>query len=254
VLNRCRRGAGRPTVAGHIIAAVRLAPRQLQLAVGAVVAMSKAPPKRRMITQAPPPSEPLPRGSYVAPTNAKADRPSTETLQKVELFQEAVRHCYDAIIKVRSVNSVDEKLSAYVAKRWSEVLRPELARAIARCRDAGIPADKLAEFGARAEKLDCEWRLVCQYRDGISPKHLPSVTASESRAINTAHEKPTAPGAKTRGILEAINQLWPGGIPNGLSAKDRNKEIITQLAKNKSSVPQNIARAVQRALKALRSK
>jgi hypothetical protein len=208
--------------------------------------------KRRLVSQAPPPPTPLPRGSHVALKNAESDRPPTETLQEVEFgFREAARHCSDAIGKVRSVNSVDDKLSAYVANRWSEVLRPELERALARCRVAEIPADKLAEFGMRVERLHCEWRLVCQYRDSIS---LPSVTATESRAINTAHEKPTAAGAKTRGIREAVNQLWPSGIPTGLSAKERDKEIVAQLTNNKSSVPQNIGRAVQPVLKASRPK
>ena len=41
-------------------------------------------------------------------------------------------------------------------------------------------------------------------------------------------------GAKTRGVLEAINQLWPQGVPKGLAAKDRNNVIRDQLKKNNS--------------------
>jgi hypothetical protein len=46
-------------------------------------------------------------------------------------------------------------------------------------------------------------------------------------------------GAKSRGIKEAMKQLWPDGIPKGLSAKDRNNAIIDQLIANGSSVPKN---------------
>jgi hypothetical protein len=55
-------------------------------------------------------------------------------------------------------------------------------------------------------------------------------------------------GAKSRGIDEAIDARWPGGIPNALSAKDRNRMIVTWLVENKRSVPQNPERAIQRAL------
>jgi hypothetical protein len=55
-------------------------------------------------------------------------------------------------------------------------------------------------------------------------------------------------GAKSRGIDEAIDALWPGGIPNGLSAKDRNRKIVTWLSDNKRSLPQNPERVIQRAL------
>jgi hypothetical protein len=55
-------------------------------------------------------------------------------------------------------------------------------------------------------------------------------------------------GAKTRGIEEAIDQLWPNGIPNGLSAKERNNAILGQLKVNNSSIPGE--RMIQRALRA----
>ena len=61
-------------------------------------------------------------------------------------------------------------------------------------------------------------------------------------------------GAKSRGIEEAMNQLWPDGIlPKGLSAKDRNKMIITQMIANGSSVSKSPERAIQR-VKAKRTK
>jgi hypothetical protein len=68
--------------------------------------------------------------------------------------------------------------------------------------------------------------------------------------VNRKAQRAAPAGAKARGVLEAINQLWPGEIPEGLSAKERDNAIREQLSKNKSSAPQDLARAVQRALKA----
>src|SRR5262249_3481702 len=61
-------------------------------------------------------------------------------------------------------------------------------------------------------------------------------------------------GAKTIGIIQAINELWPHGIPTGLSAKDRDRAILDKMASNGSSIPKNPARAIQRVLKAQRTK
>jgi hypothetical protein len=61
-------------------------------------------------------------------------------------------------------------------------------------------------------------------------------------------------GAKTFGIEQAIQQLWPNGIPKGLSAKDRNKAILDWLKSNGCSVPTSPERAIQRVLKARRSR
>ena len=56
---------------------------------------------------------------------------NTQTHRRAEFgFLEAVRHCNDAIGKVRNVKHVDAKLSKYVTNRWPEVLRPELERAV----------------------------------------------------------------------------------------------------------------------------
>lgn len=71
------------------------------------------------------------------------------------------------------------------------------------------------------------------------------------RANHKAQHKAAA-GAKTKGVLEAIHQLWPDGIPNGLTAKDRDNAIRDQLSKTGGSVPQDLARAVQRALRRLK--
>lgn len=61
-------------------------------------------------------------------------------------------------------------------------------------------------------------------------------------------------GAKSRGIARAIAQCFPEGIPPGLSAKARNRAILEQMQRDGSSIPLNPERAIQRALKALRSR
>jgi 7-cyano-7-deazaguanine synthase in queuosine biosynthesis len=84
------------------------------------------------------------------------------------------------------------------------------------------------------------------------------VAETASRGEHKNHDQPagaapkskSGPGAKTRGIAEAIKQLWHGDIPKGLSAKDRNKAVINWLGANGYSVPTNPERAIQRVLKA----
>jgi hypothetical protein len=48
----------------------------------------------------------------------------------------------------------------------------------------------------------------------------------------------------------ALDHLWPDKIPEGLSAKERNNIVRDWLAANELSVPNDIAKAIQRALKA----
>jgi hypothetical protein len=67
---------------------------------------------------------------------------------------------------------------------------------------------------------------------------------------STDLESKSRPGAKTRGIEQAIGELWPNRIPEGLTAKDRNNAIIDWLHDKKYSVPSQPERAIQRVLKA----
>ena len=72
---------------------------------------------------------------------------------------------------------------------------------------------------------------------------IPDEQASEVRG-------PQSGGALTRGLEEAIEQVWLNGIiPKGLRAKDRNNMIIAQVRRNGGSVPKDPAKAIQRVLK-----
>jgi hypothetical protein len=64
-----------------------------------------------------------------------------------------------------------------------------------------------------------------------------------------ASDAESRPGAKSRGIAEALKKLWPNGVPEGLSAKDRNRAIIRWLGDAGYSLPTNPERAIQRVLK-----
>lgn len=57
---------------------------------------------------------------------------------------------------------------ALEAKRWSEVLRPRLWKAFAKCEGAGMHADKLGVLRTRIKKLETKWKLVCEYRNGLA--------------------------------------------------------------------------------------
>ena len=167
-----------------------------------------------------------------------------EALASHTKFINAETHCKRAIFSARKNERSDEANWVYLKKRWSKVLRPELKRAFADCKAAGMAADELADLRHQMKVQDKEWGLICQLREPTLNR-LPSVPAE-------ARDTSTSRGAKTQGILEAIDQLWPNGIPKGLVAKDRDNAIRRRLEENKSSVPQNLARAVKRALKARR--
>jgi hypothetical protein len=61
-----------------------------------------------------------------------------------------------------------------------------------------------------------------------------------------AKEKPSG-GAKSQGIAEAIEAIWSGNIPKGLSAKERDNKIMSWCTDKGYSRPS--VRSIQRALK-----
>jgi len=91
---------------------------------------------------------------------------------------------------------------------------------------------------------------VLLQREQVVQQWPSSVRAPLPNDRSTDLDSKSGPGAKTRGIAQAIGQLWPNGIPKGLSAKDRNRAVIDWLGANGSSVPLSPERAIQRVLKA----
>jgi hypothetical protein len=81
------------------------------------------------------------------------------------------------------------------------------------------------------------------------PPTVGRVSGAESVPYEPAAPKSKpGPGAKQQGITAALKALWPSGIPTGISAKDRDRQIIDWLIANQCSVPKDPARAIQRVL------
>jgi hypothetical protein len=56
----------------------------------------------------------------------------------------------------------------------------------------------------------------------------------------------------SNGIRSAISDLWPGGIPAHLMAKERDEQIKKWLQDNNKKISVNISRTIQRVLEAKR--
>jgi hypothetical protein len=50
------------------------------------------------------------------------------------------------------------------------------------------------------------------------------------------------------GVRSAINELWPGGIPADLMAKERGEKIIEWLKEKTKNISKNLSRTIQRVL------
>ena len=72
-----------------------------------------------------------------------------------------------------------------------------------------------------------------------------------SKPAQDSPSRKSGSGAKALGVKKAMVHLWPEGPPDGLSAKDRNNQVRNYLTEKKLSVPTDLARAIQRALREL---
>ena len=76
----------------------------------------------------------------------------------------------------------------------------------------------------------------------------PTITASRKLAPQPSFKSESGTGAKSRGVLEAMNQVFPDGIPDGVTAKDRDNRVMKWLKENNRSVPAGLSRMIQRVL------
>jgi hypothetical protein len=83
-----------------------------------------------------------------------------------------------------------------------------------------------------------------------APKATLAAMATPTIAAVAPAKTKSASGAKSQAIEEAIEVLWMGNIPKGLTAKERNRKILGWLVANNRSRPTNPQRAIQRVLKA----
>jgi hypothetical protein len=140
---------------------------------------------------------------------------------------------------VKKANDSVDKLSAKPDSDQSEQAPPVLAPAQPSGPTQTRPAERTPVQAAATAQSDAPGD--------------PDQFQSEAAPLGDEPTRPT-PGAKTRGITEAIAQLWSNGIPTGLSAKERDRAILSQMESNGSSIPKGAARAIQRVLKAQRTK
>ena len=96
-------------------------------------------------------------------------------------------------------------------------------------------------------------RWLVKRRLQVSPSRFqPQISGAKAR-VEAAALIPKR-GAKARGVTEAVNQLWPEGVPKTLTGKERDQAVLRQLKRNGSSIPKDLARAVQRVLQEQRSR
>jgi hypothetical protein len=96
-------------------------------------------------------------------------------------------------------------------------------------------------------------RWLARYHLPESPPRFEPVS-EQPRPVSLRKPKRVGTGAKTRGVSKAIDQVFPDGIiPEGLSGKDRNSRIREQMNRDRSSIPKDLPRAVQRELQKRRS-
>jgi hypothetical protein len=117
------------------------------------------------------------------------------------------------------------------------------------------PGEWVTTFASRAGHLvDRNIELIEVRRPDVGKVFGGPVSEAKSDPTRVLPKRESGAGAKSRAVIQAIEQLWPEGVPAGLSAKDRNKRILEWLRTNGLSVPLNPERAIQRALAQLRSR
>jgi hypothetical protein len=149
-------------------------------------------------------------------------------LDRVIAHVEATQHCYRerAIALVREAIGGLRSKTVSGALSWVESHLPDGSEIFFSNYDRGIEV--------RREDVLLMWPERSRPPPGQPTSNVP-----------LGHRQP-----RENGVVQAIRDLWPNGIPEGLKAKERNNRIITQLKENGASVPRDVPKAVQRALRA----
>ena len=74
----------------------------------------------------------------------------------------------------------------------------------------------------------------------------------QQKGAATSRRPRIGSGAISDGVRLAIDSLWPDGVPEGLRAKERNEQVRQWLKDHNKSIPSDLSKAVQRALKRAR--
>jgi hypothetical protein len=115
------------------------------------------------------------------------------------------------------------------------------------------PGEMILAFFARAGHLvERRIDLIELRTSDVAELLCASGSSSQNEPTSIVQNFKAGPGAKSLGIEQAIRAMWPKKIPTGLTAKDRNNQIVKWLKEHDCSVPSTPARAIQRVLKNLR--
>jgi hypothetical protein len=144
---------------------------------------------------------------------------------------EATQHCY----RERAIVLVREAIDGLKVKSRTVSDSPYYI-------ESQLPGEGEIFFSSYGKGIEV-WREDV-LREWPEHSHPPA-------AQSASNAQRTRPRPIEEGVVQAIRDLWPNGIPGGLKAKERNNKIIARLEENGASVPTDVSRAVQRALKAL---
>jgi hypothetical protein len=120
----------------------------------------------RKISNAPPPIEPLPRGTLFRPAG-KSDASRTSQREIVEaqiLFDRVSADCRKLIRKWSDLSITNQAQWDLDSKRWSQLLWPSVAQAATDCMDKGLVAPDLTKVFDCLRNLETEWKLICEAR------------------------------------------------------------------------------------------
>jgi hypothetical protein len=146
----------------------------------------------------------------------------------------------------RHAQAIEDVLGAAVKRYSVELIRGDLpASSLLRMI---VARDGPLALASIEKRIDAQQTWL-EREEAVTAGHRVNEIERDVTACATPGAKLLGFGAKTRGILEAFEHLWPNEIPKGLSAKDRNKAVLEWLSCNSYSVPINPERAIQRVLK-----
>ena len=121
----------------------------------------------RKISNAPPPIEPLPRGTGFRPVGKSDARLKTsppEILESQVQFDRVSANCRKLIRKWSNLSLTNQSQWDLDGKRWSQLLWPSVVQAATDCKDKGLVAADLTKVFDRLRNLETEWKLVCEAR------------------------------------------------------------------------------------------
>jgi hypothetical protein len=102
-------------------------------------------------------------------------------------------------------------------------------------------------YGARVQNLFNRKVAVLQLRTADVAAIFGSPSKTVGADLPPSQAEPAAAGARSRVVSQAVTALWPNGIPDTLTIKERDTRMIAWAREHGLSVPSR--RTIQRVLK-----